>query len=241
MAITAFSPAVIEALGYYVYLLIDPDTDEIFYIGKGTGNRIFAHLNEAVSQDTETVKLDRIRAIHARGKVVRHIIQRHGLTEKEAFEVEAALIDFVGLTDLTNRVLGHHSHDRGAMTITEVVAAYDAPQVLITEPVILVIINRLYQRGMSADDLYEVTCGNWHIGKRRNKADYVFAVSNSLIRQVYRGQRWFPVQARNATAKIQTRWRFDGQIAPEMQHYVGGSVANYITLGAQNPIKYVNC
>lgn len=223
MRITEFSPAIIEALGYYVYLLIDPDTDEIFYIGKGTGNRIFAHLNEAISQQTENVKLDRIRAIHARGKVVRHIIQRHGLTE------------------LTNRVQGHHSHHRGAMTITEVVAAYDASIVTITEPVILVIVNRLYRRGMSAEDLYEVTRGNWHIGKRRDKADYVFAVSDSLIRQVYRVDRWFPVKARNAAAKIQTRWRFDGHVAPEMQHYVGCSVENYVTIGAQNPIKYVNC
>jgi len=241
MRITEFSPAIIEALGYYVYLLIDPDTDEIFYIGKGTGNRIFAHLNEAISQQTENVKLDRIRAIHARGKVVRHIIQRHGLTEKEAFEVESTLIGFVGLTELTNRVQGHHSHHRGAMTITEVVAAYDAPIVTITEPVILVIVNRLYRRGMSAEDLYEVTRGNWHIGKRRDKADYVFAVSDSLIRQVYRVDRWFPVKARNAAAKIQTRWRFDGHVAPEMQHYVGCSVENYVTIGAQNPIKYVNC
>jgi len=42
-----FSPAVVEALGYYVYLLKDPETDKVFYVGKGTGNRIFQHLKEA--------------------------------------------------------------------------------------------------------------------------------------------------------------------------------------------------
>ena len=38
-----FSPFLCEILGYYVYLLIDPETDQIFYVGKGIGNRIFAH------------------------------------------------------------------------------------------------------------------------------------------------------------------------------------------------------
>jgi len=37
----SFSNAVIEQLSYYVYLLIDPRTDKVFYVGKGAGNRIF--------------------------------------------------------------------------------------------------------------------------------------------------------------------------------------------------------
>jgi hypothetical protein len=33
--IPLFSPAVSEALSYYVYLLSDPITNDIFYVGKG--------------------------------------------------------------------------------------------------------------------------------------------------------------------------------------------------------------
>lgn len=32
-------PGVGEQLGHYVYLYVDPRTDEPFYVGKGVGNR----------------------------------------------------------------------------------------------------------------------------------------------------------------------------------------------------------
>ena len=31
---------------FYVYELIDPRTNSVFYIGKGKGKRVFQHLNE---------------------------------------------------------------------------------------------------------------------------------------------------------------------------------------------------
>jgi uncharacterized protein len=40
-------PGVVEKLGYYVYLLVDPQTDRVFYVGKGTGGRCFSHVREA--------------------------------------------------------------------------------------------------------------------------------------------------------------------------------------------------
>lgn len=241
MSQDSFPPAVIEALGYYVYLLRDPDTDEVFYVGKGIGNRIFAHIQDSLSDKTDNLKLDRIRSIYNQGKQVKHTIHRHGLTEKEAFEVEAALIDIVGLADLTNKVSGHHSHDRGPMTIPDVIASYDAREIEIKEPSIIIVINQLYQRGMSQDELFRVTSGNWVIGKRREKAQYAFAVANSLVRQVYRIENWYLVT--DSHAKTRERWRFEGHIAEEekLQSYVNGSIRRYITQGAQNPIKYVNC
>ena len=43
-----FSPEVCEKLGYYVYRLIDPRNGQTFYIGKGKGNRVFAHVECAL-------------------------------------------------------------------------------------------------------------------------------------------------------------------------------------------------
>jgi hypothetical protein len=239
--INIFSPAIIEKLGYYVYLLQDPETDQVFYVGKGTGNRIFAHLDQALTNPQETDKLDMIHAIQEKGVQVKHLIHRHGLTEKEAFEVEASLIDFIGSEGLTNIVSGYKSNDRGQMTIAEAIATYDAPKIEIEEPVLLLIVNRRYRRGMSTEELYEITRGDWPVGLRRNKAKYAFAVCNGIVRGVYAIHRWFPVKTENPEHKIRARWRFDGVVAQELQHYVGGSVETYITRGAQNPIKYVNC
>ena len=237
--IKEFSPFVCERLGYYVYLLIDPESDKIFYVGKGFGNRIYAHLNHALSSPHESDKLDKIRSIQSKGLQVKHIIHRHGLTEKEAFEVEASLIDFIGLDDLTNIVGGHDSIYRGRMSINEVVTQYDAPEINIIEPSILITVNRLFNRDMNDDEIYEITRGNWVVGKRRNKAKFAFSVYKGNVRQVYEIQEWFPVTARSQDAKTQDRWRFNGTVAKDLQHYVGGSVEKYV--GSQNPIKYVNC
>src|ERR1041384_6344954 len=232
--IEEFPSSVIERIGFYVYLLIHPETDQVFYVGKGIGNRIFAHLNAALADETLSDKLDRIRAIHAKGLEVRHVVHRHGLTEKEAIEVEAALIDYIGLTELTNQVQGYKSDDRGRMTVAEVIAKYEAPIAVIKEPVILIIVNQFFKRGMSDKELYEITRGKWAMGTRRNKAKYAFAVYKGIIREVYEIERWLPISvgedevirrwrprnAKDAEVKRRNRWQFEGKIAHSLRHYV---------------------
>ncbi|MDX2074953.1 MAG: hypothetical protein SFZ02_00860 [bacterium] len=230
-----FSPAVCEKLDYYVYILRDPRNNEIFYVGKGINNRVFAHVEDASREIIENARLDRIRAIHADGQKVDITIHRHGLTEKEAFEVEGALIDLLGLPALSNKVVGHHARYRGQMTYAEITAEYDALIIPITIPVIFIIINKQYKRRMTDDDLYQATRKNWKIGKRRDKAQYAFSVSNGLVRQVYKIEKWHPSE------EPKGRWYFEGHIAEEMGHYIGSDIRQYLIKGAQNPILYINC
>lgn len=61
--IEQFSQKTQEELKYYVYILIDPRDNKIFYVGKGYGNRVFFHINEAIFNPIGTEKLEIIRAI----------------------------------------------------------------------------------------------------------------------------------------------------------------------------------
>ncbi|MDH5507092.1 MAG: hypothetical protein OEZ02_07705 [Anaerolineae bacterium] len=236
-----FPQSVIEKLNFYVYILIDPRTEEIFYVGKGNGNRIFAHLNSALNNPQKSDKLNQIRKINKAGKVVKHIVLRHGLTEKEAFEVEAATIDLLGLKGLTNIVAGHESDERGWMTAIDIISEFAAKKINIVEPSILITVNKQFRYGMSPDELYEITRGNWIVAARREDAEYAISVYRGVVRQVYKIHSWSHAEARNEAHNTRDRWRFDGEIADDLFHYIGGEVGHYVKKGNQNPIHYLNC
>lgn len=109
-----FSKKSLVSLGeYYVYSLIDPRNRKVFYIGRGTGNRIFEHERESQgSPESEKLKLKTIAEIQATGLEVEKVIIKCNLTESEVFASEAALINifnYVENSRLTNIVAGHHS------------------------------------------------------------------------------------------------------------------------------------
>ena len=53
--INNFSLPVIKKLNYYVYRLIDPRNGNTFYAGKGKGNRVFAHMADALKITREKI------------------------------------------------------------------------------------------------------------------------------------------------------------------------------------------
>ena len=63
-----FSTAIIEKINYYIYCLVDPRNQNIFYIGKGIGNRVFQHAQGALTCKTnENDKISLINDIHKDG------------------------------------------------------------------------------------------------------------------------------------------------------------------------------
>lgn len=246
----AFVSRVTEQLEFYVYLLIDPRNNQVFYVGKGTGNRCFEHLVEARKTNGDTAgeyaKLARIREIEASGSAVRIELLRHGLSENEAFHVEAAAIDL--LPHLDNRVAGH-DHKLGRKTVAEVNAQFGAEPIAIHphHRVVLITINREFKPGMSDEALYEATRKWWVVGPGRRQLgtssapQWAMAVYRGVVRAVYRIEAWEPSSDEDITQdpKRAGRWKFRGRRDPSMEErYLYGDVSRY---ASQNPLRYVNC
>ena len=223
-----FSQKVQEELGYYVYCLVDQRDKKIFYIGKGVGNRVFAHACDALEyEDVSTDKLEKIREIIRSGHEVEHYIIRHKLTEEDALTVESVLIDFLTYQEfnteslLTNIVAGHHQWDEGIMTTDQIMQIYDCKplQLKSGHKLLMVNLNRTYNKkdknGMRVNsDLYEITRKYWKVSKHNaDQIDYLLGVYKGVVRCVLKPTtEWLPFKHREKDGRIIIRYYVEGVI-----------------------------
>ena len=255
-----------QALKAYVYMLLDPNTKQPFYIGKGReNNRVFEHISCALS-DTEqsSLKYDKIRAIQESGHEVEHVIVRHGLSDKEAFEIEAALIDTLTYCGsmLTNEQGGHHSIDKGLMTSDEVMRLYNAqPLTELGSDCILININKTYERGHGVEPIYRATKETWLISPHRiPHIKYVLSEYRGLVVEVFEVEGWYqklrPKRKRvidaqgqkvftaNGKPKMEVievyGFGFNGHVAPPTARnlYINKSVAEHKKKGSAQVIRF---
>jgi len=234
------TPEVSKILKSYVYVYIDPRKGKPFYIWKGTGNRLFAHLTD--KSESETVA--RITEIRRSGKEPRIEILRYGLSDLESHLVEAAAIDLIGKARLTNCMSGHHESSFGRITSQRVISMLTAKKIKVQHKAILITINKLYRSDMSPEELYETTRGIWRVGEpNRNKVEFAMALYRGIVLEVYRIKQWHPAGTLIYTTRDSSnfrnsgRWEFSGSIAKDVrEEYVDFSVGK----AGQNPIRYVN-
>jgi len=244
-----FDKAVEEKLGHYVYYLKDPRSPGkgVFYIGKGGGkdtkkvagnSRMFQHVSSASETEEQTKKLNIIREIEKSGKEVIHFILRHGLkNEATAIEIEAALIDFIGVNNLSNLQSGHHSGDYGLKRADEITAMYKVEQLSTNEPLLLLNLNSFFDRRLTDEELYNATKESWLCDSNRlKKVKYAVATYDGLTREVYKIDNWYPCDEDG-----KTRWGFNGDKASHeiRQKLSYKSLDKYRSRG--NPIRYLNC
>ena len=240
--LNSFPQEVIDKLDYYVYELIDPRNGQVFYIGKGKGNRVFDHVKCAfkgnklfsADQDDEVnLKIKQINEILNAGLQVIYIIVRWGLERKAALEVEAALMDVTpGLTNIQN---GYNAY-RGITDIKSLINSLSADEYV--EPVFKYMIIKTTQKKINEcyGDIYKATRYCWKVdAKKANKCDCVFSVVQGLVMAVYENPKWKPVST------MEDRYEFDAVKAPEniWNQYVGKRIpSQYRKRGSSNPILY---
>ena len=234
----ALSHDVAQKLKTYVYRLIDPRNGETFYIGKGVGNRVFAHIRTEIEDDDASNKLKRIREIRLCGFETAHVIHRHGMDDKTAFEVEAALLDaYPGLTNVAG---GSGSTDFGAMHAEEAIRRYSAPIAVFEHRALLINVNR----SATEVSLYEATRYSWKVALQKAKqADVILSVVQGMIVGAFVAHRWLPATQENFPSRepVPGRYAFEGVAAPGelAQQYVGKRVPDsYRKPGAANPVRY---
>lgn len=238
--IESFPPEVVNRLKTYVYRLIDPRNGETFYVGKGKGNRVFAHIlaEQSLDGDDLTDKLQRIRDIRLSGFEVAHVIHRHGMDDGTAFEVEAALID--AYPGLTNDVAGTHNNDYGVMHAREIVQRYCAEPAVFKHRVLLISVNR----SAAETSLYEATRYAWKISKSKAKqAEIVLVTLQGMIVGAFIADDWLEANAKDFPGHKDApgRLAFIGREANDeiKRLYVGKRVPDEFRKGgAANPIKY---
>lgn len=244
-----FKESVIEALNYYVYCLVDPRNNRIFYIGKGHGNRVFQHVKSAMEEKDASLKSSTIRDIISSGYSVKYYIIRHNLSEEVAYQIESTLIDFLTYNEfnlsyvLTNVQPGYHKWDEGIKSVDEINILYDCAPLEISgrDRLLIVKLNKTYtgsptERIYQRENMYEKTRKYWKLNpEKAQQADFVLAVFKKVVRAVYKPERWFPVQNEEIFSGI--RYAFDG-VEIENSPYLNKDVSKYIR--GMNPIQYIN-
>jgi len=230
---------VAAALGYYVYALRDPRTHDVFYIGKGIGERVYSHQTNADdSAAIQSAKLSRISDIRNAGDHVEHLFLRVGISdEATAFLVEQAVIDGYAATGLplTNLVKGHYAREMGLSTVEAAIAERTSqPTPPIDAPLVMFKINRAWRSDSSPAEVYDATRGHWKVGAdTRTRARYALGVAFGIVRGAFEIERWFKSPKPGEVGK----WGFEGRPAPELAHVVGTNIRYVNIEGSQNPYR----
>ncbi len=118
---------------HYVYTLRDPRTGCVFYVGEGTGRRMFAHFADAVqpgsSREGHLCLLAELIRAGVKPREIGRVEARVG-SKQQSLALEALLMKFVhGFATVENQVAGHHAEIFRAKDDWERRRGFDLPYI----------------------------------------------------------------------------------------------------------------
>jgi hypothetical protein len=224
----SFPKDVQKQLGNYVYALVDPRDDKIFYVGKASSNnRAFDHLQGSDETGFRGSKKHKIKEIKNDGQEPKIDVIRHGLEGDAVFEVEAAVIDTIGIENLTNEVRGH-SVARGRFSSEKAIRVYGSDSINISElptKAIGFFIKNSYFPNINDMQLYDATRQFWRVGSKALSLNeeneliykYAFAIVDSVVVAVYEIEHWYDSGSTMSTrlSKANDKKEFIGQLVKD--------------------------
>ena len=231
---------------FYVYLLIDPRDNKVFYVGKGKGSRAKAHEEEAKKGVTcNQVKVDTINEINSSGftEPITYIYAQN-LTEELAFAIEDMQISFYRSLyndKLTNIQAGHQSiYTMDSEEVIDMFGTHDMFEPNEYDRILFIKAKNSFDYSVDDKVRYEKYRHNWKISPAKLWAiDTICVVYNNVIKHVIETPCWMqenpPIN----------RFTFSGEV-DTTHKYVGKSIANYIKpdgkkiFGKGAAIGYIN-
>jgi len=256
-------PEVTALLGFYVYRLCDAGSGDTLYVGMGHGGRVHAHL-AAAAAGGEKRKEATLRELLRRGQRPVERVVRWGLSESEAFTLEAALIAVI--QPPLNSTSGHGVDDTD-ITVSELnarlgAAPFDVRQ--LPDDVLFVKVRAgrykpyededipfdnesyetLEQRGDSA--IIDRICGDWRVGlhSARRITRIAAITSGGVVRSVFDAAGLAAVTSSSGSSvrykTVRYRW---SSLTRTDAPYVGcrlvhGDVPDADPTKCQNPVRY---
>ena len=208
----SFSKKTIKKLQNYVYAYIDKSTEEILYVGRGVGNRAFAHIPK-YNELGKNVKID---------------ILRHGLSTNQAKRIESTLIDSLGFENLDNKVKGNKSNIFGRVSVEDIDKRFGSGEIFLDNFKHHVICFFPHKALAEGHNYYDACRQFWSISHERvfekngNKFKYEYALlcMGNFVEEVYKIIDWFPAGTTHSSRNFNVekkddlkRLEFIGQIA----------------------------
>lgn len=180
-------------------------------------------------------KIMRIREITSGGKVVDIKLLRHGLDEEKALEIETVAFN-LPKSNPAGIMRGHHSHERGLITLKDIELKYQAEDAILKKNMMLIKVSTHSTVDITTEILSYCTNSAWRINQENaSRVQVACAIYRGITREEHTLESWNQHKDQN------NRWEFTGHDAESSvcDSTIDRSIKYLIDKSEQKPFRYV--